>query len=257
MTTVSRSERPAEARPGGPGLLAGRTVSRIGYGASQLTRLDPDAAAATAVVRRAVDLGVSHIDTAQFYGDGFVNEVLRHALRPEDGVVLATKVGADPDPGGPIPMRLAQRPEQLRASVEDNLRSLGREQLDLVNLRRMDGASHVEASGDQVVDLDDQLAELTALREQGKIAAIGLSSITAEGLLRALPAGITCVQNEYSLLNRTDEQLLTSCTEHGIAWVPFYPLGGARPGAAKVTDVPAVREAATHMNVSPAQIGLA
>ena len=154
-------------------------------------------------------------------------------------------------------MRLAQRPEQLRASVEDNLRSLGVDHIPVVNLRRPEGSSRMRAEGDQVVDLDDQLALLTALRDEGTIGAIGLSSVTAESLRRALPAGIACVQNEYSLVNRADDDLLERCATEGIAWVPFYPLGGALPGARRVTDEPAVRAAAEAAGTGPSQVGLA
>jgi pyridoxine 4-dehydrogenase len=244
-------------RPGGPGLLAGRTVSRVGYGAMQLARLHGDRAAAIALLRRAVELGVDHVDTAQFYGDGLVNGLIREALRPEDGVLVVSKVGADADPGGPFPMRAAQRPEQLRASVEDNLRSLGVEQVPVVNLRRLEGSSRMRAEGDQVVDIDDQLAAMTAMRDEGKIGAIGLSSVTLESLRRAVPAGIACVQNEYSLVNRRDEDMLALCITEQIAWVPFFPLGGAVPGMPKVTDEPAVRAAAQALDATPAQVGLA
>lgn len=243
--------------PGGTGLLAGRTVSRIGYGAMQLTRLRGDRDAALALLHRAVELGVDHVDTAEFYGDGLVNGLIREALRPEDGVVVVSKVGATPDPGGPFPMRAAQRPEELRASVEDNLRSLGVEQVPVVNLRRLDGSSPLQAEGDQVVDLDDQLAVMTALRDEGKIGAIGLSSVTLDGLRRAIPAGVACVQNEYSLVNRQDEDMVALCVAEQIAWVPFFPLGGAFPGTAKVTDQPAVRAAAQERGRTPAQVGLA
>jgi len=244
-------------RPGGAGLLAGRPVSRVGYGAMQLERLHRDRDAAIALLRRAVELGVDHIDTAHFYGDGFVNGLIRDAIRPEDGVLVATKVGADPNPGGPLPLRPAQRPEQLRASVEDNLRSLGVDRLDLVNLRRLDVGPGIRATGDQVVDLDDQLAELTALRDEGKIGAIGLSGVTLDGLRRALPAGIACVQNAYSLVNREHEEMLALCAAERIAWVPFFPLGGAFPGLPKVTDEPAVQDAAKSIGCGPSQIGLA
>jgi pyridoxine 4-dehydrogenase len=247
----------AEQRPGGPGPLAGRTVSRVGYGAMQLERLHGDRAAAIALVRRAVELGVDHIDTAQFYGNGFVNGILREAIRPGDDVLVASKVGADPDPGGPIPLRLAQRPEELRASVEDNLRALGAERIPLVNLRRADARPGVRAEGDQVVDVDDQLAVMTALRDEGKIGAIGLSGVTLGILRRALPAGIACVQNAYSLVGRGDEDMLALCVAENIAWVPFFPLGGAFPGLPKVTDEPVVREAARALNRTPSQIGLA
>jgi aryl-alcohol dehydrogenase-like predicted oxidoreductase len=115
--------------------------------------------------------------TAPVYGFGFANEVIREALRPEDDVLVITNVGADPNPGGRVPLRIAQRPGQLRASVEANLRSLGA----------------------------DRLSVLTALRDEGKIGAIGLSCVTTDGLRRALPAGIACVQNAYSVVSRDDE----------------------------------------------------
>ena len=244
------------ARPGGAGDLAGRPVSRVGYGAMQLARLRGDRTAAVALVRRAVELGVDHIDTAHFYGDGFVNGILREALHPGDGVLVASKVGADPGPHEPYPSS-AQRPEQLRSSVEDNLASLGLEQIPVVNLRRNDVGFAAFGSEDQQVDLEDQLAEMIALREEGKIGAIGLSSVTLDGLRRALPAGITCVQNPYSLLARDDEPLLSLCREEGVAWVPYFPLGSAVPGLPKVVDLPAVVEVAAELDATPAQVGLA
>ena len=244
------------ARPGGAGPLAGRTVSRIGYGAMQLGRLRGDRSAAVTLLRQAVELGVDHIDTAQFYGDGFVNGLLREALRPADGICVVSKVGADPDPGGPFPMRAAQRPEQLRASVEDNLKALGVEQIPVVNLRRLDGTSR-KAQGDQVVDLDDQLTVMTAMRDEGLIGAFGVSSVTLDGLRQAIPAGPACVQNPYSLVSREDEDMFALCQAEQIAWVPFFPLGGAFPGTPKVTDEPTVQAAANTLGCSPSQVGLA
>jgi pyridoxine 4-dehydrogenase len=243
-------------RPGGPGLLAGRAVSRVGYGAMQL-RLHGDRAAAVAILRRAVELGIDHVDTAQFYGDGFVNGLIREAIRPEDGVLVASKVGATPNPGGPAPLRIAQRPEELRASVEDNLTSLGLDQIPLVNLRRADGGPGPQAEGEQVVDLDDQLAVMVAMRDEGKIGAIGLSSVTLDTLRRGIPAGIACVQNAYSLVARDDEDMLDLCAAEDIAWVPYFPLGSALPGLPKVADEPAVVAAAQSLGSSPAQVGLA
>ncbi|MFE9882415.1 aldo/keto reductase [Streptomyces sp. NPDC005784] len=237
--------------------LAACTVTRIGYGALQLERLHDRRSDAVALLRRAVELGVDHVDTAEFYGFGFANDVIREALRPEDGVLVVTKVGADPDPGGPLPLRLAQRPEQLRASVEDNLRSLGTDQLPVVNLRRLDSGPGLRPDGDQVVDLDDQLAVMTALRDEGKIGAIGLSSVTLDGLRRALPAGVVCVQNAYSVVSRDDEDMLRLCTAEGIAWVPFFPLGGAFPSLPKATDEPTVHAVAESLGVTPSQVGLA
>ncbi|MFH8342689.1 aldo/keto reductase [Streptomyces sp. AM6-12] len=237
--------------------FAARTVFRIGYGALQLERLHDRRGEAVALLRRAVELGVDHVDTAEFYGFGFANDVIREALRPEDDVLVVTKVGADPNPGGHLPLRLAQRPEQLRASVEDNLRSLGVDRLAVVNLRRLDTGPGLRPQGDQVVDLDDQLAVMTALRDEGKIGAIGLSSVTLDGLRRALPAGVVCVQNAYSLVSRDDEDMLQLCAAEGIAWVPFFPLGGAFPGLPKATDAPAVHAVAESLGATPSQVGLA
>lgn len=244
-------------RAGGAGTLAGTTVSRLGFGAMQLERLHSDRDAAVTLVRRAVELGVDHVDTAQFYGDGFVNSVLAEALNPSDGVVVVSKIGADPNPEGPVPMRPAQRPEQLRASVQDNLRTLGTEQIPVVNLRRLDHGPGLRPEGDQVVDLDDQLAVMVAMREEGLIGAIGVSSVSLDGVRRSLGAGIVCVQNAYSLVAREDEAILALCAEHDVAWVPYFPLGGAFPGLPKVADEPAVRSVAQSLGVSTAQVGLA
>ncbi|MBN9099600.1 MULTISPECIES: aldo/keto reductase [unclassified Pseudonocardia] len=233
------------------------TVSRIGYGAMQLERLHDDRAAAIALLQRAVELGIDHVDTAEFYGDGFVNGLLREALHPYDDVLVVSKVGADPDRDGPVPLRPAQRPEQLRASVEDNLRSLGLDRIPVVNLRRLDTGPGLRAEGDQVVDIDDQLAVMVAMRDEGKIGGIGLSSVTLDGLRQGLPAGIVCVQNAYSLVTRSDEEMLALCAAEGIAWVPFFPLGGAFPGVPKVTDEPAVQAVAESLGVTPSQVGLA
>jgi len=241
--------------PTGP--LAGRTVSRVGYGAMQLERLRGDHDAALALLRRALDLGVNHLDTAEFYGNTFVNGIIRDTIRPGDDVLVASKVGADPNPGGPIPLRPAQRPHELRASVEDNLKTLGTDRIGLVNLRRMDTRPGVLAEGAQLVDLDDQLEAMTAMRDEGKIGAIGLSSVTLEILRRALPAGIACVQNAYSLVSRDDEDMLELCVAEDVAWVPFFPLGSAFPGLPKVTDEPAVRTVAESLGRTPSQVGLA
>ncbi|MEU6393485.1 aldo/keto reductase [Streptomyces sp. NPDC046939] len=244
-------------RAGGPGTLAGRTVSRVGFGAMQLERLRDDRAAAVALLRRAVELGIDHVDTAHFYGHGFVNEVIAEALRPEDDVLLVSKVGAEPAHDGPLPLRLAQRPEQLRAQVEDNLKSLGLEQVPLVNLRRADTGPGLRAEGDQLVPMEDQLAVLAELRDEGKIGAIGVSNVTADQLRTALPVGVACVQNAYSLVARGDEDMLRLCLDESIAWVPYFPLGSAFPGMPKVTDEPAVVEAARGLGRTPAQTGLA
>lgn len=238
--------------------LGGHAVARIGFGAMQLERLLDRQADAEALLRQAVDLGVDHVDTAQFYAGGFVNDAIRQLLAEGRRVVVATKVGADPAPGTKPPIKPAQRPEQLRASVEANLRSLGLEQLPLVNLRRLDIPPGLTAEGDQVVNIEDQLAAMIAMRDEGKVGAIGLSAVSRDNLERALPAGIVCVQSAYSLLSRRYEDMLDLCASHGIAWVPFFPLGGAHfPGWPKVTDHPRVVEIATDMAVTPSQLGLA
>ena len=242
------------AAPGGVQALGPYQVARIGYGALQLRTAEPDQA--KALLRRAIDAGVDHIDTAQFYGDGFVNRLIREVLPPGGEVVVATKIGGDPDTGK-FPVKLAQRPEQLRATLEDNLLSLGVERIPLVNLRRADVGPGLSAAGDQIVDIDDQLAVMIAMRDEGKIGAIGLSAVDAERLTRALPAGIASVQNAYSLASREAEALLELCQAHGIAWTPFFPLGGGLPGVPKVVDRPEVRDAAARLEVTPMQVGLA
>jgi pyridoxine 4-dehydrogenase len=244
--------------PGGTYPLAGRPVARIGYGAMQLSPLGgrpgPSAEAAVALLRRAVELGVNHIDTAQFYGTGRSNDLIREALHPyPEDLVLVSKVGTVAGDGAP---RAAQRPEELRAQVEQNLRSLSLDRLDVVNLRRMD-SGRVVAAGDQVVDIDSQLAELADLRAEGKIGGIGVSTVSAEQVAQALPVGIACVQNAYSVLDRADEQLFALCVEHDIAWVPYFPLGSAFPGFPKVTENPVVLEAAAALGATPAQVGQA
>src|ERR1700742_4060580 len=195
---------------GGAGTIGTHPVARVGYGAMQLFEASLDDA--VAVLRRAVDLGVNHIDTASFYGPGEVNRRIRAALSPyPDDLVIVSKVGARYTGDDPIPLSPAQRPAELRAAVEDDLSQLGVEQIGVVNLRRLDLGPGLQAEGDQIVDLDDQLAEMIALREEGKIGEIGVSSVPLEILRRALPAGGACVQNAYSLLDRSQEEMLDVC----------------------------------------------
>ena len=210
------TEDTTASRAGGTVHLGSLPFSRIGFGAMQLERLQDDRAAAISLLRRVAELGVNHVDTAQFYGDGFANAVIRDALRDEAGITVVSKAGADPNPGGRIRLRLAQRPAELRATVEDNLKSLGLDRIPVVNLRRADIGPGLLAEGDQVVDLDDQLAMMTALRDEGKIGAIGLSAVSLDTLRRALPVGILCVQNAYSLVARDDEELLRLCVAEEI-----------------------------------------
>ncbi len=213
---------------------------------------------AVAVLRRAVELGVNHIDTASFYGPGEVNRRIREALAPyPDDLVIVSKVGARYTGDQPVPLAAAQRPAELRAAVEDDLRQLGLDQIPVVNLRRLDLGPGLAAEGDQIVDVDDQLAEMIALRDEGKIGGIGVSSVPLDVLRRALPAGIACVQNAYSLLDRSQEEMLDVCRTENIAWVPFFPLGSSFPGFPKVADNEVVREIARELGVIPAQVGLA
>jgi pyridoxine 4-dehydrogenase len=244
-------------QPGGTGSIGTTTVARVGYGAMQLFESSsPEDAAA--VLRRAVELGVNHIDTASFYGPGEVNRRIREALAPyPSDLVIVSKVGARYTGEEPIPLAAAQRPAELRAAVEDDLRQLGLERIPVVNLRRLDLGPGLQPEGDQIVDVDDQLAEMIALRDEGKIGAIGISSVPLEVLRRALPAGIVCVQNAYSLLDRSQEQMLDFCTTEGIAWVPFFPLGSSFPGFPKVADNAVVAHIAGELGVTPAQVGLA
>ncbi|QWZ06819.1 oxidoreductase [Nocardioides panacis] len=241
-------------------LLGTSTVQRVGFGAMQLPGpgvFGPprDHDAAIAVLRRAVELGVNHIDTAQYYGPDVSNALIREALHPyPEDLVLVSKVGAvRDDQGGWVP---AQEPADLRAGVEDNLRSLGVERLGAVNLRRMPDDHLPE--GMQPVPFEDQLAEMVALREEGKIAGIGVSTVTlAQVELAIASAGIVCVQNAFSLLDRSDAAVLDACRDADVAYVPYFPLGSAFPGMPKVTENDVVRGIAGRLGASPAQVGLA
>ncbi|ORV98034.1 aldo/keto reductase [Mycobacterium kyorinense] len=244
-------------QPGGTGRIGTKTVARMGYGAMQLAEA-PSVDDATAVLRRAIELGVNHIDTASFYGPGEVDRRIRAALAPyPDDLVIVSKVGARYTGEQPIPLAPAQKPAELRAAVEEDLRQLGLEQIPVVNLRRLDLGPGLAAEGDQIVDLDDQLAEMIALRDAGKIGGIGISAVPLEVVRRALPAGIVCVQNAYSLLDRSQEATLELCEAAGIAWVPYFPLGSAFPGFPKVADNSVVADIAGQLGVTGAQVGLA
>jgi pyridoxine 4-dehydrogenase len=218
----------------------------------QLEHADP--ADAVKVLNRAIELGVDHIDTAQFYGTA--NDLIRTALHPYAARLrIVTKVGAVAHPTGRLVT--AQKPAELRASVEENLRALGIDHLAVVNLRRADAPPGIVATGDQVVDLDSQLAELIALRDEGKIGGIGLSHVGLAQLRQALPAGIACVQNLYNVLTRGQEDVLAECAGQGVAWVPYFPLGSAFDRLPSVTDDPVVVAHAERLGITPAQAGLA
>jgi pyridoxine 4-dehydrogenase len=235
------------------------SVRRLGFGAMQLPGpgvFGPprDRDEALRVLRRAVELGVNHVDTAQYYGPDVSNELIHEALHPyPEDLVLVSKVGgARDDEGGWTP---AQTPSELRAGVEDNLRSLDVEQLGAVNLRLMP-PEHLDAS--QRVPLEAQLEEMAALREEGKIAGIGISTATLEQVRTAIDTvGIVCVQNEFSLLDRKDADVLELCLDQGIAYVPYFPLGSAFPGLPKVTEDETVQGIAAKHDATAAQVGLA
>ena len=247
----SHSQTPT---PGGTARLGESTVARIGFGVMQLERRACTREAALAILTAAADAGIDHFDTAAFYGD--CNALIKESLGARrDRVVLATKVGAARNAAGDLVP--GQKPKQLRRQVEDNLASLGTDHLEVVNLRRLDHAPGIRATGDQIVDIDLQLAELVALRDAGTIGAIGLSNVSVQQLEHALPAGIACVQNLYNLLVRDSAPVLEACRQNGVAWVPYFPLGSAFPGREKVTDDPTVQAVAARLGATPAQIGLA
>ncbi len=204
-------------------LLGGRPVHRIGFGAMQLPGRGvfgppADRSEALAVLRRAVEAGVDHIDTADYYGPKVSNELIHEALFPYPaGLVIVSKVGAVRDrAGGWLP---AERPEELRKGVEDNLASLHLDQVPVVNLRR-----HGEAE----VPLAEQLDAMTALRAEGLIGAIGLSNISFEDYLSARSEiEVACVQNAYNLADRSAHDLFDACRSDAVPFVPFFPLGSA------------------------------
>jgi len=237
--------------------LGDKTVRRIGFGAMQLAGpgvfgppRDPDAC--RAVLRRAVELGVDHIDTSQYYGPDVVNDLIREALHPyPDDLKLVTKVGARrDDQGGWLP---ALAPAELRAGVEANLRSLRVERMDLVNLRVMGG------DGAPGVPEPEQLGTLEDLRREGKLDLIGISNVSAEGLERALElVDVAEVQNAYSILDRSGEAVLDLASEREIAFVPFFPLGSAFTGGPqRLADDPAIAAVAEKHGAEATQIALA
>jgi pyridoxine 4-dehydrogenase len=229
-------------------------ANRIGFGAMQLAGpgvFGPprDPAAARAVLRRAVELGVEHIDTAQYYGPDVVNDLIREALHPyPEQLKLVTKVGARRDrTGGVLP---AQRPDELREGVEANLRSLRVERLALVNLRLV---------GERDIALEDQLGELQDLRDEGKLELIGLSNVDRTAVERALElVGVAEIQNAYSIIDRHDDELVDLAEAHGIAFVPFGPLGSAyRRGPARLAADTTIGRVAGKHGATAAQIALA
>jgi len=243
MIDVSRS---------GQWTLGDRTVHRIGYGAMQLAGpgvFGPpkDRAPAVALLREAVEAGVNHIDTSDFYGPHITNEIIREALAPyPDSLTIVTKVGALRGREGEwLP---AMKPAQLVASVHDNLRNLGVDVLDVVNLRMM-GDVHAPKEG----SIEREFTALAELQQQGLIRHLGISNATLTQVHEARRmAPIVCVQNHYNLVHRVDDALIDELSALQIAYVPFFPLGGFSP-----LQSDRLAAVAKHLDETPMQVALA
>jgi pyridoxine 4-dehydrogenase len=230
--------------------FAGRPVRRLGYGAMQLAGpgvFGPpkDHDVAIAVLREAVASGVNHIDTSDFYGPHITNQIIREALHPyQDDLVIVTKLGAvRGDDGAWLP---AMEPEDLRRGVHDNLRNLGLDVLDVVNVRIM-GNIHSPAEG----SIEKQVTALAELQREGLVRHIGLSNVTAAQIVEAQGiATIVCVQNHYNLVHREDDTLVDELASQGIAYVPFFPLGGFTPIQSSVLSTVAQTIGTTPMQVA-------
>jgi pyridoxine 4-dehydrogenase len=235
--------------PGGTWLLGDLTVTRFGYGAMQLAGpgvMGPpaDHDGALAVLREVIDVGITHIDTADAYGPRVTNQLIREALHPyPQALHIVTKVGATRDQHGGWPP--ARQPDDLRRSVHENLESLGLEVLDLVNLRLGN------AEGPQPGSLAEPFETLVELQHQGLIRHLGVSNATPEQVAEARSiAPIACVQNMYNLAYRHDDELIDLLAEQGIAYVPFFPLGGFSPLQSSALSAVAAQLEATPMSVA-------
>jgi aryl-alcohol dehydrogenase-like predicted oxidoreductase len=231
--------------------LGDRKVNRLGYGAMQLAGpgvFGPpkDRAAALAVLRQAVANGVNHIDTSDFYGPHITNQIIREALQPyPDDLVIVTKVGAVR--GADASWILARKPADLISAVHDNLKNLGVEALDVVNLR----VGGVHAPQDEPIE--EAFTTLVRLQQQGLIRQLGLSNVTAGQISEARQiAEIVCVQNHYNLAHRNDDALIDELARSGIAYVPFFPLGGFTPLQSST-----LTEVATELGATSMQVALA
>ena len=232
--------------------LGDRSVHRMGYGAMQLAGpgvFGPpkDRDAALAVLKTAAAAGVNHIDTSDFYGPYVTNQLIREALHPyPEGLSIVTKVGAVRGTDGS--WNPAQSPAELTRAVHDNLKNLGVEALDVVNLR-ITGASHTPSEG----SIAERFAALAALQRQGLIRHLGLSNVTYAQVAEARGiAEVVCVQNHYNLVHRHDDQLIDELAGLSIAYVPFFPLGGFSPLQSDVLS-----DVARSLDATPMQIALA
>jgi pyridoxine 4-dehydrogenase len=238
--------------PGGTYRIGDLELTRVGYGAMQLAGpgvFGPpkDRGGASEVLRAAVSLGINHIDTADFYGPYITNEIIREALAPyPQDLHIVTKVGARRDASGGWPH--ARTPAELRAQVHDNLRHLGLDVLDVVNLRvggGDDGHSAVPGS------IAEQFGALAELRRQGLIRHLGVSTVTADQLAEAQSiAPVACVQNFYNVANRRDDGLVEITARHGVGYVPYFPLGGFTPLQSGTLDAVAKQLDVTSMSVA-------
>ncbi len=232
--------------------LGSRSVTRMGYGAMQLAGPQvfgppKDREGALAVLRAAVESGINHIDTSDFYGPHVTNQIIREALHPyADDLTIVTKLGAKRGSDGS--WNVANSAAELESAVHDNLRNLGLDVLDVVNLRLMFSV-HGPAAG----DLEPQLTALAELQAKGLIRHIGLSNVLPEQVAQGRSiAEIVCVQNMYNLAHRHDDALIDSLAADGIAYVPFFPLGGFSP-----LQADALNHAAEQCNATPMQVALA
>jgi pyridoxine 4-dehydrogenase len=243
----------AKTLPGGTFAMAGDvTVTRMGYGAMQLAGphvFGPpaDRAAAVAVLREAVELGITHIDTADFYGPHVTNQIIKEALYPyPEDLHIVTKVGSVRDAEGGWPRALA--PEQLRTQVHDNLRNLGLDALDVVNLRVGGGLDgHTPEPG----SIAGPFTALAEMQHEGLIRHLGISTVSAEQVAEAQSiAPVVEVQNHYNVAHRSDDGLVDALAAQGIAYVPYFPLGGFSPLQSGELDTVAARLGVTPMAVA-------
>jgi pyridoxine 4-dehydrogenase len=242
----------AKTPPGGTFTMAeDLTVTRVGYGAMQLAGphvFGPpaDRDAAVAVLREAMELGITHIDTSDYYGPYVTNEIIRESLHPyPDSLHIVTKVGALRDADGGWPQALA--PDQLRQAVHDNLDRLGLDAVDVVNLRVGGFDSPTPGS------IAEPFTALAQLQQEGLIRHLGLSTVTAAQIAEAQSiAPIVCVQNFYNLAHRVDDEMIDSLAAQGIAYVPYFPLGGFTP-----LQSDELGSVATRLNSTPMAVALA
>jgi aryl-alcohol dehydrogenase-like predicted oxidoreductase len=242
----------SDAGKAGTFLLGDRTINRMGYGAMQLAGPNvfgppKDPKAAVAVLREALASGVNHIDTADFYGPHVTNQLIREALHPYAAdLVIVTKVGAVR--GDDASWNPAHSPAELTRAVHDNLRNLGVDALDVVNLRAW---GNMHSPGEE--SIEEGFSALADLQRQGLIRHLGLSNVSAPQIRQAQAiAPIVCVQNHYNLAHRADEQLIAELGQQGIAYVPFFPLGGFSPLQSDTLSGVAAR-----LNASPLRVALA